>query len=131
MQYVATPAPAPVPEEAHVSTPVISPIYGAKQDTSMPTNPVDVEEPIEEAPIPRFDGSAYEPKPQPKDENTFPEFSLDDILSARDEEFTRQNIFENNDNDYRTPDIDETAVIDSSHYSSFDEKTLDFERERR
>ncbi len=120
MAYIAKPEPIEEPDPTHHATQLLSPIYGANE--TAPAVPG-----MEEAsPIPSFDGSAYQPKPQP-DENTFPEFSLDDILSARDEEFTRQNVF-NNNQEYRTPDIDETAVIDSNQYSPYDQQTLDFNR---
>lgn len=123
MQYLATPAPADPADAVHVQSQVISPMTGAVESTpAEPAAPAIVKE----EPIPSFDGSAYTPKPQPREESPFPEFSLDDILSARDEEFTRQNVFANND--YRTPDIDETAVIDSGRYSPYDQQTLDFDR---
>ena len=107
-------------DQARATSQVLSPIYGADQETTPAAN--------EKVEIPSFDGSAYQPQPQP-DENTFPEFSLDDILSARDEEFNRQNVFDTNQ-EYRTPDIDETAVIDSNQYSPYDQQTLDFNRNR-
>ena len=119
MSYVAKNEPQPEPDQARGTSQVLSPIYGADQETA-PVN--------EREEIPSFDGSAYQPQPQPE-ENTFPEFSLDDILSARDEEFNRQNVFDTN-SDYRTPDIDETAVIDSNQYSPFDQQALDFNRNR-
>ena len=122
MQIVATPAKPLIPETPHVKSPVLSPMNGTVAESTQPAP-----QPKREAPIPRFDGSAYQPKPQPQEDNPFPEFSLDDILSARDEEFTRQNVFSNDD--YRTPDIDETAVIDSNRYSPYDQQTLDFDRD--
>ena len=124
MAYIAKPEPVDEPDPTHHATQLLSPIYGVNEGTPEENNPVINEVP----PIPSFDGSAYQPQPQP-DENTFPEFSLDDILSARDEEFTRQNVF-NNNQEYRTPDIDETAVIDSNQYSPYDQQTLDFDRKR-
>ncbi len=123
MAYIAKPEPMDEPDPTHHATQLLSPIYGANEGA--PENTTFTNEMQR---IPSFDGSAYQPQPQPE-ENTFPEFSLDDILSARDEEFTRQNVF-NNNQEYRTPDIDETAVIDSNQYSPYDQQTLDFDRKR-
>lgn len=122
MSYSAKNEPQPELNQARATSQVLSPIYGADQETTPAANEK------EKVEIPSFDGSAYQPQPQP-DENTFPEFSLDDILSARDEEFNRQNVFDTNQ-EYRTPDIDETAVIDSNQYSPYDQQTLDFNRKR-
>lgn len=119
MSYVAKNEPE-MEQDARATSQVLSPIYGVDQETT-PAAPEKVE-------IPSFDGAAYQPKPQPE-ENTFPEFSLDDILSARDEEFNRQTVFDTNQ-EYRTPDIDETAVIDSNQYSPYDQQALDFNRNR-
>ena len=121
ISYVAKNEPQPEPD-SHLASQVLSPIYGVDQEPE-PAAPQ-----TESPEIPVFNGAAYQPKPQPV-ENTFPEFSLDDILSARDEEFTRQNVF-NNNQEYRTPDIDETAVIDSNQYSPYDQQSLDFNRNR-
>ena len=66
---------------------------------------------------------------QAEEEKGFPEFSLDDILSARDEEFSRQNYFSNPD-PIRSPDIDETVVIDTNRFSPFDQQSLDFDRKK-
>ena len=122
MAYIAKPEPMDEPDPTHHATQLLSPIYGANEGTPEKSVTSEMQR------IPSFDGSAYQPQPQP-DENTFPEFSLDDILSARDEEFTRQNVI-NNNQEYRTPDIDETAVIDSNQYSPYDQQTLDFDRKR-
>ena len=74
--------------------------------------------------------SFYSRKEQPQEEDRgFPEFSLDDILSARDEEFSRQTLYSNPD-PIRTPDIDETVVIDTNRFSPFDQQSLDFDRKK-
>ena len=59
---------------------------------------------------------AYSPAAR-RQEDKIPEFSLDDILSARDEEFSRVNVAPA---EVRTPDVDETVVIDSAHLGKYD-----------
>ena len=111
----------PSVQPVHESSKVISPIYGTSEQSSTPAASRPVSGAGKENPF--YAGS------QPEEEKGFPEFSLDDILSARDEEFSRQNYY-NNPNPIRTPDIDETVVIDSNRFNPFDQQTLDFDRKK-
>jgi len=122
VQYAPRQIETPAPRQ-HESSKVLSPIYGAAEKETIP-----------QADNNGADTSAFYPGnanasqsvKQPED-NSFPEFSLDDILSARDEEFSRQTYF-NNADPIRTPDIDETVVIDSNRFTPFDQQPLDFNR---
>ena len=111
----------PSVQQVHESSKVISPIYGAEEQSSASSASRPVSGAGKENPF--YAGS------QQEEEKGFPEFSLDDILSARDEEFSRQNYY-NNPNPIRTPDIDETVVIDSNRFNPFDQQTLDFDRKK-
>ena len=112
----------PSVQPVHESSKVISPIYGTSEQTGTPSANRPVSGAGKENPF----SAANQ---QPEEEKGFPEFSLDDILSARDEEFSRQNYY-NNPNPIRTPDIDETVVIDSNRFDPFDQQTLDFDRKK-
>ena len=108
-------------QPVHETAKVISPIYGASEQSKASSAQRPVSGSGKENPF--YSGN------QPEEEKGFPEFSLDDILSARDEEFSRQNYY-NNPNPIRTPDIDETVVIDSNRFNPFDQQTLDFDRKK-
>ena len=123
VQYAPKPNPAPAVHPVHESSKVISPIYGAAEQDVKPaagSRPNDYSS--KENPF-------YSKNQQPEEDKGFPEFSLDDILSARDEEFSRQNYFSNPD-PIRSADIDETVVIDTNRFSPFDQQTLDFDRKK-
>ena len=88
---------------------VISPIYGSNLEPT-PTAPSTAEK------TGRMENMAYSPAAR-RQEDKIPEFSLDDILSARDEEFSRTAVPAA---EVRTPDVDETVVIDSEHLGKYD-----------
>ena len=106
------------------STKVISPMYGTPE---RPAASKPAAAPAESQPA-AADPSFYGADRQDMSGGV-PEFSLDDILSARDEEFSRQSVFNSSD-PARTPDIDETVVIDSNHFSIYDQQSLDFDRNK-
>jgi hypothetical protein len=86
---------------------IISPIYG----TNLDAGAIAMQSTSEKSG--RMDSAVYTSAAR-QQEDRIPEFSLDDILSARDEEFSRSAI-----RDFGTPDVDETVVIDSEHFSSY------------
>ncbi|MBR2793533.1 MAG: hypothetical protein IKE16_02720 [Solobacterium sp.] len=91
---------------------VISPIYGSNLDAKNSSAPSTSEK------SGRMENMAYSPAAR-RQEDKIPEFSLDDILSARDEEFSKQSV---GTAEVRTPDVDETVVIDSDHFGKYDRK---------
>ena len=92
---------------------VISPIYGVNLDSSTTSAAPSTSEKSS-----RMENLAYSPAAR-RQEDKIPEFSLDDILSARDEEFSRTAVPAA---EVRTPDVDETVVIDSEHIGKYDRK---------
>ncbi|MBQ9327824.1 MAG: hypothetical protein IJ225_04755, partial [Solobacterium sp.] len=107
------------------STKIISPIYGISQAAEPEPKPVEAER-RPSTPEVVTNNSFFTPEAVPQEEEkSFPEFSLDDILSARDEEYSRQTIF--NTEEVKAPDIDETVVIDSNRFAPYDQQTLDFD----
>ena len=122
VQYAPKQTPQPPVQRVHESSKVISPIYGAEEKKETGRSAKDMSAPSDN---PFYARNTQ----QPEEEKGFPEFSLDDILSARDEEFSRQTLYSNPD-PIRTPDIDETVVIDTNRFSPFDQQTLDFDRNK-
>ena len=90
---------------------VISPIYGTTLEPS-----VTAAAPTTTEKSGRMENMAYSPAAR-RQEDKIPEFSLDDILSARDEEFSRPAV---TPAEVRTPDVDETVVIDSETFGKYD-----------
>ena len=94
--------------DMHVSK-VISPIYG----TSRQAEPISIQNTVEKSNELETLIARHE---EQKAETDIPDFSLDDILNARDEEYARNTAesaspaFSLDDDDY-----DETVVIDSRH----------------
>jgi hypothetical protein len=86
---------------------IISPIYG----TNLDAGAIAMQSTSEKSG--RMDSAVYTSAARQK-EDRIPEFSLDDILSARDDEFSRSAV-----RDFGAPDVDETVVIDSEHLSSY------------
>lgn len=68
---------------------VISPIYGVAKEEE--TAPVQTKQAVRPAPAAESVFAAPETKPEPVQEDDVPEFSLDDILRVRDEEYARDN----------------------------------------
>ncbi len=86
---------------------VISPIYG----TSRQAEPISIQKSVEKSNELETMIARHE---EQKAESDIPDFSLDDILNARDEEYAR-NTAENQVSLFPDDDYDETVVIDSRH----------------
>lgn len=100
------------PEETHGVSQIISPIYGVSEE-ARPTN---IQRTVEKSNYQETMSYSREAKAT---EDSIPEFSLDDILNARDNEFANSSagIAANAVKDQ--PDVDETVVIDSRNMNPF------------
>ena len=109
--------------KAEEGSPLISPINGIVK-TSKEEEPVPALRP---AAAPQRPGrtEARKPEPEPEEKDDIPEFSLDDILKVRDEEYARDNrmvmqsLFPDLDGTDETEIPDETTVLDSRNITPY------------